>query len=717
MTALAEWRHLLLGVDYATEIWTDHQNLAYFRKPQKINHRQARWVAELANYHFSLHHHPGHANLRADLLSRRPDHERGEEDNQDVVPLKPKHFRRLIIIASAEEDPPGFLERIRQRFVNQDQVVQDQLKNKEEGWDEADRIVEWKGRIYVPIDSKLWEDIIREHHDSRLAGHLGQYKTHELITRDYWWPRILRDVHRYVKGCESCQRTKPRRTPVTAPLHPHDVPTKPWEQVSINLIGPLPKSTGYNAVLVVVDRFSKMIKVLPSQLEMTSSGVARMLRDHLFRHHGLLQKVISDQGPTFISAFMRELFAQFGITGNPSTAYHPQTDGQTERINQEIEHYLQVFTNYHQTDWADWLALAEFLYNNRAQSFTGYSSFFRNYGQDPWKGTSPRRVGKVEAADEFAKRMRRVREEAEAALVKASEDMKRAYDRRRLPSPAFQVGDQVWLEATHITSDCPMKKLDDKRYGPFTILSKHGESAYKLRLPVTWKSIYPIFNECVLSPYHAPTFPSQKRPSPPPPDLVGGYEEQEVEEILNSHLRRDHLEYLVHWKGFPRKECEWKKSADLQHARDAVADFHRAHPAKPRPMPTMHLCFQPLADSVQLDCITGQLYNWKNDTFEPQWHTRLLKSHNRLRLLWLSTPNIFTTDLVVFLFFLYLIQLTYNSHAVPMLRFSFHIMPHALLTLFISMQSMAMFFPSSLPFCHCHAVASCFTSFPFHGRA
>ena len=163
-----------------------------------------------------------------------------------------------------------------------------------------------------------------------------------------------------------------------------------------------------------------------------------------------------------------------------------------------------------------------------------------------------------------------------------------------------------------------MKKLDDKRYGPFTILSKHGESAYKLWLPVTWKSIYPIFNECVLSPYHAPTFPSQKRLSPPLPDLVGGYKEQEVEEILDSRLRRDHLEYLVHWKGFPREEHEWKKSADLQHARDAMADFHRAHPAKPWPMPTMRLRFQPLTDSVQLDRVTGQLYNWKNNTFEPQ---------------------------------------------------------------------------------------------------
>lgn len=156
-------------------------------------------------------------------------------------------------------------------------------------------------------------------------------------------------------------------------------------------------------------------------------------------------------------------------------------------------------------------------------------------------------------------------------------------------SPGFQLGDQVWLEATHITSDRPTKKSDDKRYGPFTILSKHGASAYKLRLPTTWKNIFPIFNECVLSRYHKPAFHFQNRPSPPPPDSIGGHEEQEVEGVSDSRLRRGQLEYLTRWKGFPREEREWRRGAELVHARDAVADFHRAHPVKPRPIPTIRL--------------------------------------------------------------------------------------------------------------------------------
>jgi len=212
--------------------------------------------------------------------------------------------------------------------------------------------------------------------------------------------------------------------------------------------------------------------------------------------------------------------------------------------------------------------------------------------------------------------MQGVRSEAEAALRKAASDMKRAHDRRRSPSKDYKIGNRVWLEATHIKSDRPTKKLDDKRYGPFVILSKHGESTYKLQLPMTWKSVYPIFNECVLTPYSPPQFPSQVRPPPPPPDLVAGVEEQEIEEVLDSRLRRGRLEYLVQWKGFPREEQEWKTTAELSHAKEAVADFHRLHPASPRPMPTIKLRFRRLENFTAPNPMPHHLFNWENGTFE-----------------------------------------------------------------------------------------------------
>ena len=165
-------------------------------------------------------------------------------------------------------------------------------------------------------------------------------------------------------------------------------------------------------------------------MELNSEGLARIYRDNVFRLHGLPRKVIHDRGPQFVSSFMKDLYRLLGIEGNPSTAYHPQTDGQTERINQEIEHYLRVFTNYHQSDWADWLALAEFSYNDHQQTSTGYSPFFLNHGHHPYKGSNPRRSPINESAGQFAQRMKDTWKEAESALKQAADKMKHFYDQR-----------------------------------------------------------------------------------------------------------------------------------------------------------------------------------------------------------------------------------------------------------------------------------------------
>jgi len=178
MTALAKCWHHLMGACQDFEIWTDHQNLEYFCKPQKLNHRQACWVTELANYHFTLHHKPRRAGLKADLLSRRADHATREDDNMNVTVLKPKHFCQVELIT----EDNNFLTRAHQCRGNRDQVVEKMLASGEASWTDTSDLILWKGRVYIPIDHKLQEDIIHEHHDSRLTGHPGQYKTHELVT-------------------------------------------------------------------------------------------------------------------------------------------------------------------------------------------------------------------------------------------------------------------------------------------------------------------------------------------------------------------------------------------------------------------------------------------------------------------------------------------------------------------------------------------------------
>ena len=309
-----------------------------------------------------------------------------------------------------------------------------------------------------------------------------------------------------------------RSTHSTAPagrLTPNTIPEQCWQVVTTDLIPGLPESHGSDAIWVAVDRLTKRICIAPMTTEVNSVGVARLFRDHVWRNHGLPDQIISDRGPQFESSFMKDLYRLLGIEANPSTAYHPQTDGQTERINQEIEQYLRIYVNFRQNDWADWLAIAEFAYNDKVQASTGHSPFFVNHGRHPYKGSNPRVIARNESAQQFKERMGKVQEEVGASLKMAAETMKRFYDRTKGESIAYKKGDKVWLEATNITTKRPMKKLDDKRLGPFTIVDKVGKAAYKLKIPDSWR-IHPVFNEVLLSPYHSPQFESQQRPPPPP---------------------------------------------------------------------------------------------------------------------------------------------------------------------------------------------------------
>src|SRR5258705_7237412 len=169
------------------------------------------------------------------------------------------------------------------------------------------------------------------------------------------------------------------------------------------MIRELPDSKGYNAVLVVVDRLSKRIHAVPTVTSLDSAGVAQLFLEHVWRHHGLLEEVISNRGPAFMSNFSCELAALLGVKLTPSTSYHPQTDGQMERMNQEIEAYLQVFMSHQQDDWANWLPLAEFAYNNKVHAATHQTPFELDAGQHPCLGVEPTRTSTVEATDTCAR--------------------------------------------------------------------------------------------------------------------------------------------------------------------------------------------------------------------------------------------------------------------------------------------------------------------------
>ncbi len=472
MLALDEWRHYLMGAAQDFEIWTDHQNLQYFRKPQKLNRRQARWVTELVEYHFSLHHKPGASNKKADLLSRRADHDTGKEDNDEVIVLKPEHFRALVMPTIEEVHT-----KIKQATLDHhqwDKNVSASL-NHDRGMKLDDGLIYYNHRIYIPQNHALRGEIIAASHNHITAGHPGIEKTKELVLQEYWWPKMKKDIENYVHACETCQRTKSSTQAKAAPLHPNTIPSRPWTHISVDMITGLPRCNGQDAILMIVDRFSKEIIPIACTTELSSEGWAKILRDEVYAKHGMPQVVISDRGTMFVSKFMKDLYDLLHIKANASTTYHPQTDGQTEQVNQEVEKYLRIFVNHLQDDWVEWLSLAAFAHNNRVHSATGKSPFEVNYSYnaDILPGAKPKAPFRTPASTTFISEMQKIHEEAKQALEKAAAQMKAQYDKKKRPAIKYQVGDKVWLDTTNLNLPRPKKKLDDKRTGPFLIVSSY----------------------------------------------------------------------------------------------------------------------------------------------------------------------------------------------------------------------------------------------------
>ena len=596
--ALEEWRHFLEGARQRFDIWTDHKNLEYFTTAKRLNRRQARWSLYLSRFDFALHHRPGSTMGKSDALSRRPDHGDGSGDNQNLVLLRPEFFAvRAMEGVAFEGEEQEVMREIRRRVRHgqvEDAVAKAvkamggagsrTLRGAE--WRMADGILYFRDHIYVPDDPGLRRRIVAQHHDTKVAGHPGRWKTLELVSRSYWWPHMSRFVGGYCRACDLCLRTKVQRRKPIGELHPLPVPEERWDVVSLDFIVELPDAHGHDACLVVVESVGKMGHMVPTVTTVTAAGTARLYFANVWKLHGLPRVVVCDRGAQFVAEFMRELSNLVGVKIANSTAYHPQTDGQTERVNQELEQYVRLFTNERQDDWDDLLPLFEFAYNNHVHSSTKQVPFYVETGRLPRMGFEPDLPrSKVEAVNEFADRMKGALDEARAALAHAKDDMARYYNQRHDPAPVFKAGDKVYLDASDIKTTRPSRKLSHRNLGPFPVVRPVGSHAYRLRLPPSMSRLHPVFHVVKLTPVpHDPI--GRKIRAPPPPTVVDGELEYEVEEVLDSRVRYRRLEFLVRWKGYGYEENSWVAERDV-HAGELVADFYRRHPGAPRRIRTL----------------------------------------------------------------------------------------------------------------------------------
>ena len=585
--ALDEWRHYLEGGEHPIDIISDHKNLLYFATARTLTRRQARWSLFLSRFHFTITYRPGRLGGKPDALSRRSDLKPEGVDNteQTLIPREVFRVKAMRRGATRIEGDRELLQEMRRAEVYDEELVEAiekikggaprALRKGLEEWNTENGLILFRGKVYVPKDGELRRRVVELHHDSLPTGHPGRWKTYELVSRNYWWPGMSVYVEKYVTGCDTCQRTKNRNQQAHGPLQPNSVPDQPWQVISCDLITQLPKSSGYDAIFVVVDRLTKQAHFIPTTSSVDSPGIAELFLSSVWKLHGTPQEVISDRGPQFAAKFLRQVFKRLGIRSALSTAYHPQTDGQTERVNQELEQYLRAFINFRQSDWASLLPMAEFAHNTRAHAATKTSPFKLVYGYEPQFTVRPAPDWSVPAADGRLTALEEARKEAQALLEVSADRMKEAYDRYVQEAPTFERGDLVWLEATNIQRT-RTRKLADRRLGPYKVAERVSDKAYKLELPPTMR-IHNVFNVDLLSPYLPDEIPGRTQ-EPPEAIVVDDEEEYEVGTILDSGRVRGKLYYLVRWKGFSPSEDSWEPADGLEHAQEAITSFHKDHP-------------------------------------------------------------------------------------------------------------------------------------------
>jgi len=287
--ALTKWRQYLLDAKKPFEVWTDHENLKYFREPHKLNGQQARQYLKLQDYDFTLKHIPGKINMKADILLRK-DQVNTKEDNKDVQLLKDKLWQQkmtaeiTMIQRRTMIEESNIFKKIKRNTTREKEVVQALKKEDSLTWEE-DGVVYIEGIVYIPNNRKIKEEILKKNHDLADVGHPGQHRMLELIKRTYWWPGLKEDIKKYIQGCFKYQQNKVQHQRKAGELHPLEIPEGSWQEISIDIIRPLPKSNGMDTIVVIVDQFTKMIRLKATTMNISSEGIAKIYRDKIWKLH------------------------------------------------------------------------------------------------------------------------------------------------------------------------------------------------------------------------------------------------------------------------------------------------------------------------------------------------------------------------------------------------------------------------------------------------
>ncbi|KAJ1578820.1 hypothetical protein NDA15_000014 [Ustilago hordei] len=400
-----------------------------------------------------------------------------------------------------------------------------------------------------------------------LPGHVGRDATIKAAQRHYWWPSMTAWIADYVASCPVCARYKaPRHRPYGL-LQPLATPDRPWGSISLDFIEGLPPSKKYDSktydsILVIVDRLTKFAILAPTHKTVTAKQTAVLLYGHMVRLFGYPDHMVSDRGRQFISGAWKAFAEQMGVKHSLSTAYHPQTDGQTERVNQVVEQYLRMYCNYEQNNWADLLDTAAFVYNNTVHNSIGVSPFFACYGWNPKAHPDiPQRLG-VNDPGRFEYLMDG-KERCKYLQEQIREAQRRTVDQynRKHKDIEFKVGDMVYINRRNWKTRRPTPKLDTRFAGPYPVQERVGRRAYRITLPANLR-VHDVFHVSMLEPAKTSSLPHRTDqpiiPSLPDEDL-----DFEVEALIDKRSFNGTTEYKVLWRGYSEEAASWEPVENL----------------------------------------------------------------------------------------------------------------------------------------------------------
>src|SRR6266576_5390791 len=349
-------------------------------------------------------------------------------------------------------------------------------------WSLDDKLILFKGKVYIPPKTDLRRDIIKEYHELPTSGHPGFFKTLALLKEHYWWPGLSQLVKKCIDGCTACQQMKSNTHPTAAPLIPISSQAhQPFQQITMDFITDLPPSDGFDSIFIMVDQgLTKGVILMPCNKTITAKQTVDLYFKNVFVNHGLPDIMISDRGPQFASHVFEGIMKACKIKHKMSTAFHPQTDGQTEQYNAELEAYLRIFCAYEPDTWNKMLPIAQFTHNVKTQEAIKQLPFYLMYGSSPIALPLVSEKTDVPTANKRIDTLRRAREEALAAHDLARIKMMERTLRKTKP---FKVNDKVWLSSRNLKIPYQSNKLAPKREGPFTIKEVLGPVTYRLTLP------------------------------------------------------------------------------------------------------------------------------------------------------------------------------------------------------------------------------------------